>query len=128
MFATSFRLPLVAGSGAGESFLMASFFSRPFLFLNGLLFFGRPFSRCGPCLFLSFDGFFQDLFLPEAPPLEDSIFLEFPCFFYDPPARVNKVKLNDDDNLVKFCSSIPKLEGGDSFEVCNKSDNKHSRI
>jgi len=56
------------------------------------------------------------------------IFLEFPCFFYDPPARVNKVKLNDDDNLVKFCSSIPKLEGGDSFEVCNKSDNKHSRI
>ena len=57
-----------------------------------------------------------------------NVFLEFPCFFYDPPARVNKVKLNDDDNLVKFCSSIPKLEGGDSFEVCNKSDNKHSRI
>ena len=81
MFATRFRLPLVAGSGAGESFLMALFFSRLFLFLNGLLFFGRPFSRCGPCLFLSFDGFFQDLFLPEAPPFEDSIFLELLCFF-----------------------------------------------
>ena len=48
---------------------------------------------------------------------EVDIFLEFPCFFYDPPARVNKVKLNDDENLVKFCSSIPKLKGWDNFEV-----------